>query len=153
MDYLFALWKYWAELEIQAFHGAAAEAAAGLAPFARQASGRYAILRRMLLMGVGDLILIPATSHVVGQEDCFSIATVAAQYQFVPVADAPLGSFLRDYGHVVRVLNLQAVEYGQATLAGRDFQAYRYAVNGPIIGQARDRFLQCLQNLGYPAQL
>src|SRR5438309_221947 len=73
MDYLFAIWKYWSEIEIQMFRGSASAIGARLAPYARQASGRYSILNRMLRMSVGDIIFVPATSAVPGEEQDFSV--------------------------------------------------------------------------------
>lgn len=149
IDYLFAIWKYWGDIEIEATRGSAAEVGTRLAPFARQASGRYWILSRMLRMSAGDVLLIPATSAVVGRENGFSVGTVRAQYRFSLVPDAPRSTFLRDYGHVIEVGDLRTVEYSSQTLAGSDFRAYRYAVNGPITGAHGDRYADCLRRLGY----
>ena len=120
-----------------------------MAPYARQASGRYSILNRMLRMSVGDIIFVPATSAVPGEEQDFSVATIAAPYKFSPRVDAPKFTFLRDYGHVIQVNELQAVPYSARTLAGTDFRPHRYAVNGPIAKKSRDRYLRCLRDLGY----
>lgn len=148
-DYVFAIWKYWGEIEIQATRGSAAEVAERLAPFARQASGRYAILSRMLRMSAGDVLFIPATSAVVGQEHAFSIGIIGARYCFSPPPDAPPSTFLRDFGHVIQVGELRAVEYSSQTLVGADFGAFRYAVNGPVTGSSGERYRRCLLRLGY----
>jgi hypothetical protein len=149
MDYLFALYAYWSEIEVQTVRGAVAEVARRLAREARRASGRYGVLRRMLLMSPGDLIFVPRTSADLHRSNCFTVGVIAGRYRFDDRAGQPRGTWLRDYGHIVPVQALAAYPYSNDTLLGTDFRPFRYAVNGPLDDARRARYLECLDRLGY----
>jgi hypothetical protein len=149
MDYLFALWKYWTEIPVETVRGGTADVAQRLAPHMRHAAGRYGILRRMLMMRAGHIVFVPRTSEDPGDNESFSVARVARGYAFEPRDGQPPGTWLRDYGHVIEVSDVRSFSYSDETLRAADFQAYRTAVNGPVEGNAEQRFRQFLVGIQY----
>jgi hypothetical protein len=89
-----------------------------------EAKGRHNILKRMLDMSLGDILILPkSSSKYLNDYDRFTVCQVAEKYYF----DLPTD--FMDFGHCIKVKNLQEFNYSDNTLLGKDFGApYMWAI-------------------------
>lgn len=89
-----------------------------------EAKGRWNIINRMLDMKKDDILLIPKTSQqYLNDYNKFSVCKVDKEYYF----DYP--TEYCDFGHCIKVDNLQDFNYGKNTLDRSDFSSpYLWAI-------------------------
>ena len=80
------------------------------------AKGRWNILKRMKNIKANDILLIPKTSSVyLNDYNVFTVCQVDSAYYF----DCP--NNIQDFGHCLKVKNIQEFKYGEKTLERSDF--------------------------------
>ena len=109
------------------------------------AKGRWNIIHRMIDMKEDDVIIIPKKSKIFNAKNNhnnFLICQVVGLYYF----DCP--SQINDFGHCIKVKNIQEFSYGEDTLLRSDFSApYLYAITQATDTHSRHtKFLNFIDN-------
>jgi len=90
------------------------------------AKGRWNVISRMLKMKKDDYIIIPKTSnniHTLNDYNSFVVCQISQSYYFDYVKN------IKDFGHCIKVKNLQIFNYDKNTLLRYDFSApYLWAI-------------------------
>ena len=90
----------------------------------KAAKGRWNILRRMVNISVDDIILLPKTSenHLDDYNE-FTVCQLEKKYYF------DCSSKILDFGHCLKIKNIESFEYKEDTLLQGDFSSpYLWAI-------------------------
>jgi peptidoglycan hydrolase-like protein with peptidoglycan-binding domain len=109
------------------------------------ASGRKDVLDPMLDMRREDVVFIPKFRNGGWDDGYFGSAVVSQSYRFEDRAKIP-GTWEKDFGHIIGVVQVESHPYSAGTLPRGVFNPYRRAINAIRSGGQYGRIADFVRN-------